>query len=101
VVKTSFSLAFAHIGRCSSRQKDFLHAEQVLDTARAEDWWVERGMMVLLVKQVHLQNEGGAGGFLAMCMGVELESLHAARTVNMRVKIRKSTDNRAISSNNS
>lgn len=46
------------------RQKALLQALQ--DALLDEDWeLVERGIMVLLVKQVHLQNDGGAGGLSA------------------------------------
>jgi hypothetical protein len=104
MVKTSFSSASLHIGRCCSIQKDFLHAEQEVDTARPsgwdDDWEVERGMIMLLVKQVHLQNEGGAERVLVVWIRVEVEDLHPAKTVNMRVKIRKRTDSRAMSSDN-
>jgi hypothetical protein len=67
VVKTSFSSAFLHIGKCWARQKALLQVLQVVPAARGVlsvvDECVERGMMVLLAKQVHLQNDGGAGGF--------------------------------------
>jgi hypothetical protein len=66
VVKTSFSSAFLHIGKCWARQNALLQVLQVVPAARGVlsvvDECVERGMMVLLAKQVHLQNDGGAGG---------------------------------------
>lgn len=65
-MKTSFSSAFLHIGKCWARQKALLQVLQVVPAARGVlpvvDECVERGMMVLLAKQVHLQNDGGAGG---------------------------------------
>lgn len=43
--------------------------------------WVESGMMVLLLKQVHLQNEGGAGVVSLLVSLVErIESSQAAST---------------------
>jgi hypothetical protein len=65
VVKTSFSSAFLHIGKCWVRQKALLQVLHVAPAARGvspeAEVWVESAMMVLLLKQVHLQNEGGAG----------------------------------------
>ena len=63
---TSFSSAFLHIGRCCARQNALLQVLQFVPAARGgsleADVWVESGMMVLLVKQVHLQKDGGAVG---------------------------------------
>lgn len=67
VVKTSFSSASLQIGSRWSRQKARL---QLAHDAAAARWlgllsvvgfveWEESGMMVLFVKQVHLQNDGG------------------------------------------
>jgi hypothetical protein len=43
--------------------------------------WVESGMMVLLLKQVHLQNEGGAGAVSLLVNPEErIESSQAAST---------------------
>jgi hypothetical protein len=65
-VKTSFSSAFLHMGKCWVRQKALLQVLQFAPAARGEEEdgleCVERGMIVLLEKQVHLQNDGGAGG---------------------------------------
>ena len=42
-----------------------MHVLHVAPAARGEsldgEEWIERGIIVLLLKQVHLQNEGGAG----------------------------------------
>jgi hypothetical protein len=70
VVNTSFSWASLQIGNLCSRQNALLQSAHVV--ARVEGLsrdegddvvaCVERAMMVLLEKQVHLQKEGGAGG---------------------------------------
>jgi hypothetical protein len=48
------------------RQNALLQVLHVAPATRgvspAGEVWVESGMMVLLLKQVHLQNDGGAGG---------------------------------------
>lgn len=77
VVKISFSSASLHIGSLCDRQKARLHIAQVAGGARVvsdgcEDVggtepWADKGMMVLLVKQVHLQKDGGAG-YVNMCL---------------------------------
>ena len=67
-MKTSFSSAFLHIGSRCSKQNARLHSEQPVFDARSPsldglfaEGWEESGMMVLLVlKQVHLQKDGGA-----------------------------------------
>jgi len=63
VVKTSFSSASLQMGRRRERQNALLHVAHVAPAVRGEspdgEEFEERGMMVLLVKQVHLQNEGG------------------------------------------
>lgn len=55
------------IGNLCARQKDLLHVAQVA-AAEREGFSLrpsgeldDSGMMVLFVKHVHLQNEGGAG----------------------------------------
>jgi hypothetical protein len=70
-VNTSFSSASLQIGSRWERQNARLHIAHVAAGARissrggdlpvdGEEEWEERGIMVLLVKHVHLQNEGGA-----------------------------------------
>ena len=67
-MNTSFSSAFLQIGSRCERQKARLHIAHVAAGARISSRGgvagggelEERGMMVLLVKHVHLQNEGGA-----------------------------------------
>jgi hypothetical protein len=51
------------------------------------DECVERGMMVLLVKQVHLQNEGGAGD-VSLLGGLEMweRGSQAANAANINAK---------------
>lgn len=58
-MKTSLSVASLQMGRCCLRQKSLLQVAQVEEACEGD--WVDSAMMVLLVKQVHLQNEGGAG----------------------------------------
>lgn len=61
-MNTSLSSAFLQIGRLWERQKALL---QTVQEARGFlSVLVERAIMVLLLKQVHLQKEGGAGGLL-------------------------------------
>lgn len=69
MVKTSFSSASLQMGRRCARQKALLQVAQPTGAARClrleedDDGGLEceeSGMMVLFVKQVHLQNEGGA-----------------------------------------
>ena len=76
------------MGRRCERQKALLQVRQEADAARGcsgrwrdgrsflvkreglvEEECVESGIMVLLVKQVHLQNEGGAGGRGLLVLG--------------------------------
>jgi len=63
VVRMSLSSAPAQNGNLCSMQNFLLHDAHVDPEARVddspEDGCFERGMMVLLVKHVHLQNEGG------------------------------------------
>ena len=66
-MNTSFSSASLQIGRRCSRQNARLHNEHPADAARTSsrggDFALvseERGMIVLLVKHVHLQKDGGA-----------------------------------------
>lgn len=70
-MKTSFSRALSHIGSRCSKQNALLHMVHEAAGARisrlegvcfggAAAAWDWRGMMVLLVKQVHLQKDGGA-----------------------------------------
>lgn len=68
-MNTSFSSASLHIGSLCSRQKALLQRVQVALGARllspsfrpvAGLACVESGMMVLFVKHVHLQKDGGA-----------------------------------------
>lgn len=66
-MKTSFSSAFLQIGSRCERQKARLHIVHVAAGARISrrgglfggGELEERRMMVLLVKHVHLQNDGG------------------------------------------
>lgn len=79
-MKTSFSSASLQIGRRCERQKALLHVAQLAGAARGSrrragllredggETCVERGMIVLFVKQVHLQNRGGA----EVCVLVDL-----------------------------
>jgi hypothetical protein len=68
-VNISFSSASLHIGSRCSRQNARLHDEQPEGEALrfnlaggfSASLCVERGMMVLFLKQVHLQNDGEAG----------------------------------------
>lgn len=72
-VTTSFSSASLQMGRLYLRQKARLHWVQEEEEARGErkpggglgegglSWRGPRGMMVLFVKQVHLQKVGAAG----------------------------------------
>jgi hypothetical protein len=66
VVYTSFSSASLQIGSLCARQNALLHVAQVAvvdregDSSRPPEPCEDRGMIVLLVKHVHLQNEGGA-----------------------------------------
>lgn len=64
-MKTSFSSASLHIGSRCSKQNARLHSEQPAEdarTSRLADFsvCVDKGMMVLFVKHVHLQKDGGA-----------------------------------------
>jgi hypothetical protein len=76
-----------------------LHIAHVAAGARRFRWavepsaeaWEESGMMVLLVKHVHLQNEGGARRSLAMFSvgsqgGRSLNHLPSANTDKMRAQ---------------
>lgn len=58
MVKISFSATPVHMGRRCLRQKSLLQVAHVLPPLGV---LAERAMMVLLVLQVHLQKEGGAG----------------------------------------
>lgn len=68
-MNTSLSSAFLQMGSLWERQKALLQIVQEAEGARGllsgdeveGEVLVERGMMVLLLKHVHLQNEGGAG----------------------------------------
>lgn len=82
------------------RQKALLQVAQPTVDARAglplllaedeEEEWLERGMMVLFVKQVHLQKEGGAGGVSVRINSNASQSescnLHAASVDTMSTK---------------
>jgi len=63
-VKTSFSSASLHIGSLWARQNALLQVAHVAagaELGEEEDpECLASGIMVLLVKQVHLQKEGGA-----------------------------------------
>lgn len=63
---TSFSSASLQIGNRCVRQNALLHVAQVAvvdregDSSKPPEECDDSGMIVLLVKHVHLQNEGGA-----------------------------------------
>lgn len=64
---TSFSSASLQIGSLCARQNALLHViqvaavDRVVESSRPLDECDDSGMIVLLTKHVHLQNEGGAG----------------------------------------
>jgi len=49
------------MGKCCARQNVLSQVLHVAPESLDEEEWVESGMMVLFLKQVHLQNKGGAG----------------------------------------
>lgn len=60
MVKTSSSLASLHIGRLYDRQNCLLQSLQVAFLAVLSPGRSDKGMMVLLLKHVHLQKDVAA-----------------------------------------